>query len=122
MCTFCLDWFYWGIRTADSPLVKRAQTHWFLEDLLTQTLIVHMLRMAKVPFFQSWAARPPIFTTSTIMVIGLVLPYIHPIGRLMGLVRPANEFLGFLAAELLLYCVEVQVMKVIYIKIFKVWL
>jgi P-type Mg2+ transporter len=38
------------------------------------------------------------------------------------LVRPANTFLGFLAAELLFYCVEVQVMKVIYIKIFKVWL
>ena len=122
MMTFCLNWFYYGIRTADSPLVPRAHTHWFLEGLLTQTLIVHMLRTAKVPFFQSWAARPLIFTTSTIMVIGLVLPYLKPIAKLLGLVWPANSFLGFLAVELLIYCLEVQFVKVVYIKIFKVWL
>jgi Mg2+-importing ATPase len=81
-----------------------------------------MLRTAKVPFFQSWAARPLIFTTSTIMVIGLVLPYLKPIAKLLGLVWLANSFLGFLAAELLIYCLKVQFVKVIYIKIFKVWL
>lgn len=122
MMTFCLDWFYYGIRTADSPLVPRAHTRWFLEGLLTQTLIVHMLRTAHVLFFQSWAARPLIATSSAIMVLGLVVPYILPIARVLGMVHPANSFLGFLAAELIFYCLEVQVMKVIYIKIFGIWL
>jgi Mg2+-importing ATPase len=122
MCTFCLGWFYYGIRTANSPLVPLAHTHWFLEGLLTQTLIVHMLRTAKVPFFQSWSSKPLLATTSTIMCIGVAIAYIKPFANVMSLVRPANTFLGFLAAELLFYCVEVQVMKVIYIKIFKVWL
>ena len=35
-------------------------------------------------------------------------------------VRPANSFVGFLVAELVLYCVEVQLIKVLYIRLFKI--
>ena len=122
MCTFSLNWFYYGIRTANSPLVPRAHTHWFLEGLLTQTLIVHLLRTAKIPFFQSCASRVLIASTSIIMVIGLILPYIKPIAHALGMVRPADSFLGFLAVELLVYCLEVQLVKVVYKKIFGTWL
>lgn len=51
MCTFSLNWFYYGIRTANSGGVAGAHTNWFLQGLLTQTLIVHMLRTAKIPLF-----------------------------------------------------------------------
>jgi Mg2+-importing ATPase len=71
ICTFSLDWWYYGIKSADSPLVSRAHTHWFLEGLLTQTLIVHLLRTAKVPFVQSRAAWPLAISTSVIMIIGM---------------------------------------------------
>jgi len=123
MCTFSLGWFYYNIRTtADPTLVSRFHTHWFLEGLLTQTMIVHLLRTAKVPVLQSNAARPLIATTVTIMAVGLVLPYILPLHHALGFVRPANSFLGFLAAELMLYCLEVQIVKWVYIKVFKTWL
>ena len=122
MCTFSVDWFYYGIRTADSPLVRRAHTHWFLEGLLTQTLIVHLLRTAKVPFFQSCASPVLITSTSVIMTIGVILPYIKPVAHALGLVPPAKSFLGILVAELLLYCFEVQLVKVVYKKIFGTWL
>lgn len=122
MCTFCLDWFLYGIRTGDSPLVPRAHTHWFLEGLLTQTLIVHLLRTGKIPFFQSTAAWPLLISTSVIMTIGVAIPYIHPVAKVLGMVTPAPSFMGFLVAELLLYCVEVQLVKVVYKWLFKVWL
>lgn len=122
MCTFCLDWFLYGIRTENSPLVPRAHSHWFLEGLLTQTLIVHLLRTAKVPFFQSWASWPLLVSTSIIMTVGVVIPYFRPVAKVLDLVPPATSFLGFLVAELLLYCVEVQLIKVAYKRLFKTWL
>jgi Mg2+-importing ATPase len=123
ICTFLLNWFYFGIQTTQNPeAVKTFHTHWFLEGLLTQTLIVHLLRTAKIPVIQSRAARPLVFSTATIMMIGLVIPYIPPIANALSLVRPRTEFLGFLVAELVLYCLEVQLVKMLYLKTFGRWL
>lgn len=123
MCTFSLNWFYYGIRSPNDPaLVARFHTHWFLEGLLTQTIIVHLLRTAKIPVIQRRAAPVLVISTLLVMAVGLSLPYIPPIAHALGLVRPANSFLGFLAAEIALYCIEVQAVKMVYIKLFKTWL
>jgi len=130
MCTFCLNWFYYGIKTADSTVggtvaghgVKMFHTHWFLEGLLTQTVIVHLLRTAKVPVFQSRAAKVLLASTVTMMAVGLVIPYIPPIRDALLMVTPASSFIGYLAAELVLYCVEVQLMKMAYKRLFGRWL
>ncbi|KAG6119423.1 hypothetical protein E4U13_007695 [Claviceps humidiphila] len=121
--TFTLNWFYYGVKTVDNEeAVRLAQTHWFLQGLLTQTLIVHLLRTAKMPFIQSRATVPLALSTSTIMIIGFVITWIPPIQRALHFAQPSPTFVGFLVAELLLYCVEVQIVKMIYIKIFKTWL
>ena len=123
MCTFCLSWFYYGIRSADDIAgVKTFHTHWFLEGLLTQTLIVHLLRTTKVPGFQSRAAKVLVASTVTIMTIGFAIPFISPFADALQLVRPENSFVGFLVAELLLYCLEVQGVKMLYVKCFGKWL
>lgn len=123
MCTFSLNWFYYGIRSADNiDGVKTFHTHWFLEGLLTQTLIVHLLRTDKIPVFQSRAARVLVASTVTIMFLGLSIPYIPPFANALQLVKPRNSFIGFLAAELVLYCLEVQVMKMLYVRAFGRWL
>ena len=51
------------------------QTGWFVESLLTQTLIIHIIRTAKVPFVESWASGPLIATSIIIAVVGVVLPF-----------------------------------------------
>ena len=51
------------------------QTGWFVESLLTQTLIIHIIRTAKIPFFQSRASTALITTTLVIAAIGIALPY-----------------------------------------------
>ena len=51
------------------------QTGWFVESLLTQTLIIHIIRTAKVPFLQSPASTALITTTLIIAAIGIALPY-----------------------------------------------
>jgi len=43
MCTFCLGWFYYGIRTASDPAaVSLFHTHWFLEGFVTSTLYLSL--------------------------------------------------------------------------------
>jgi Mg2+-importing ATPase len=51
------------------------QTGWFVESLLTQTLIVHIIRTNRIPFIQSRASVPFILTTILIMIIGMWLPF-----------------------------------------------
>jgi Mg2+-importing ATPase len=97
------------------------QSGWFIESLLTQTLIVHMIRTAKVPFIQSRAAWPVLAVTALTMVCGMILPYL-PLGKNLGLQPlPASYFL-WLVAILLSYSALTQVMKGWYIRRFGTWL
>ncbi len=59
------------------------QTGWFVESLLTQTLIIHIIRTGRIPFFQSRASTPLIATTLVICAIGASLPF-TPIGAALG--------------------------------------
>ena len=51
------------------------QAGWFVESLLTQTLIIHIIRTARIPFLQSRASTPLIVTTIVIVTIGGIIPY-----------------------------------------------
>ncbi|KAG6273730.1 hypothetical protein E4U47_001840 [Claviceps purpurea] len=98
--TFALNWFYYGVKTADNEeAVRLTQTHWFLQGLLTQTLIIHLLRTAKMPFIQSRAALSPALSTGAIMVIGFAITWIPPIQRALNFAQPSPTFVGFLVAE-----------------------
>jgi Mg2+-importing ATPase len=59
------------------------QTGWFVESLLTQTMIIHIIRTGRIPFIQSRASTPLIVTTLTICLIGALLP-LSPLGQALG--------------------------------------
>ena len=59
------------------------QTGWFVESLLTQTLIIHVIRTNKIPFVQSRASRPVVVMSLLIAAVGIGLPF-APIGRALG--------------------------------------
>jgi Mg2+-importing ATPase len=60
------------------------QTGWFVESLLTQTLIIHIIRTAKIPFIQSRASNALILTSLLVAAIGMALPY-SPLGAALGM-------------------------------------
>ncbi len=97
------------------------QSGWFIEGLLSQTLIVHMIRTKKIPFIQSWAATPVIALTSAIMVIGIWIPFSPFAGALKLQALPPSYFL-WLIGILFLYCALTQVVKMWFIKKFSQWL
>jgi len=86
------------------------QTGWFVESLLTQTLIIHVIRTNKIPFLQSRASWPLIATSATIMLIGAWLP-VSPIGLWLGFVPLPTLFWPLLLLTLVAYIALTQVVK-----------
>ena len=62
------------------------QTGWFVESLLTQTLIVHVIRSRKIPFLQTIASLPMLLTTFSIMIVGVLLTF-SPLAPALGFVK-----------------------------------
>lgn len=119
MTTFALLWYVFG---ANSPAHQDLfQSGWFIESLLTQTLVVHMIRTRKIPFLQSVAAAPVLGLTTAIIAIGMVIPF-TAIGAKLGMVHLPDAYFGWLAATVVAYCALTQLVKVIYMRRFGRWL
>ncbi len=97
------------------------QSGWFIEGLLSQTLIVHMIRTRKIPFIQSWATTPVVALTSLIMLIGIAIPFSPFAGALKLQPLPVSYF-PWLIGILVSYCVLTQFVKNWFIKKFHQWL
>lgn len=97
------------------------QSGWFVEGLLSQTLIVHMIRTKKIPFIQSWASAPVLALTTLIMAIGIYIPFSPLAGALKLQPLPPAYFI-WLVAILLVYCLLTQLIKNWYVKKFHQWL
>jgi Mg2+-importing ATPase len=117
--TYGLMWFVFG---ANSPEHQSLfQSGWFIESLLSQTLIVHMIRTQKIPFLQSTASAPVLLVTGVVMAIGIFFPF-SPLGASVGMQPLPLSYFAWLFAMLLSYCVLTQIIKTIYIRRFGKWL
>jgi Mg2+-importing ATPase len=85
-------------------------TGWFVESIMTQTLIIHVIRTSLIPFIQSRASWQLTMTTILIMLIGAILPY-SPLAGPLGFVPLPWQFWPILAATLLCYVGLTQIIK-----------
>ena len=111
--TYALMWFVFGATTRDNQALF--QTGWFVESLMTQTLIVHVIRTSKIPFFQSRASLPMLMITATVMGMGIYLPF-SPIASSLGFVPLPAVYFVWLAFILTSYCILTQFVKTWFIK------
>jgi len=115
-------WVMWQIFGANTEAQQSLfQTGWFVVGLLTQTLIVHMIRTEKIPFLQSTAAPVVLITTAAVMLAGVLLPF-TPLAAAVHLQPLPAGFFIYLPIVLLAYCLLTQAVKMIYIRRFKAWL
>ncbi len=91
------------------------QTGWFVESLLTQTLIIHIIRTAKIPFIQSHASPALITTTAIICLVGVTLPFSW-IGSALGFVPLPFGYWPLVACMLLTYASLTHLVKVWFIR------
>lgn len=113
--TFALMWYVFDANTPDHQTLF--QSGWFVVGLLTQTLIVHMIRTPKIPFLQSRAAMPLMVMTGVIMAVGIFLP-MGPLAHYFKLQALPSLYFVFLPVILLAYMALTQAVKGYYIRKF----
>jgi P-type Mg2+ transporter len=119
LTTFAVMWYVFGASTVDRQSLF--QTGWFVEGLLSQTLIIHMIRTAKVPFIESRAAAPLILLSLAVMAAGIAIPYMR-LGEAVGMVPLPAAFFPWLAVTLLGYSVLTQIVKRLFLRRYGSWL
>ena len=117
--TYLVMWHVFGCNSPEHQSLF--QSGWFIEGLLSQTLIVHMIRTRKIPFIQSRATWPVIGMTTLVMVIGIVIPFTS-FGVSISLQALPLSYFPWLMGILLSYCVLTQLIKNWYIRKFSGWL
>ncbi len=91
------------------------QTGWFVESLLTQTLIVHVIRSKKIAFIQTWASKPLFATTLVVMFTGIALT-LSPLASAFGFVTLPVLYWPLLILMLTSYVLLTQIVKTWYSK------
>ena len=123
-CTFALMWWFFGCKDlalqAPAALLhyfpggshvapdntyaaSLFHTGWFVESIITQTLIVHVIRTRKIPFLQSAPSIPLLLSTITIIAAGSMIPYIPGVARFLGMVPLPPVYWAFIAVFVLCY-------------------
>jgi Mg2+-importing ATPase len=117
--TFFLMMYWYKCRFFSDPSITgEMRTHyehlfhtgWFVESLLTQTLIVHIIRTNKIPFVQSTASAALTMTTLAVMAAAAYLPF-SPIAGYLGFVPLPASFWGFMAVTLVGYVILTHFVK-----------
>ena len=101
----------WVFNCWDPSRASVFQTGWFVESLMTQTLIIHVIRTNRIPFLQSRASWPLTVTTLSIMAFGAWLPY-SPLATSLGLTLLPRMYWPILMLTLLGYMSLTQIIKV----------
>ena len=98
------------------------QTGWFIEGLISQLLIVHFVRTAKIPFIQSRADKRLLLSTGLCIVAALLIPIVLSDVPAFNFVILSGSYYLLLIGVLALYAVTAQVVKRFYIKRYHEWL
>lgn len=120
--TFALMWFFFGAMQYSGAsgegkvyFESLFQTGWFVQSLLTQTLIVHIIRTRRIPFIGSSASFPMTITTIAVMLAGSWLPY-SPFAGLLGFVPLPHSFWFWMTGFLVSYSIITHFVKTWFFK------
>jgi Mg2+-importing ATPase len=108
---------YYGFGANQDAHASLFQTGWFVESILTQTLIIHIIRTARIPFLQSRASLALIATSLIICAIGVWLP-VSPFARSLGFVPLPYAFWPCVVVIVLAYLALAHVVKMWFIRRF----
>jgi len=117
--TFIVMWKVFDANSVENQALFHSG--WFIESLLTQVLIIHMIRTKYIPFLQSNASISVILFTLVIVILGVYIPF-SAFGSYIGLTPIPKDYFYWLTGIIFSYCALTQVTKYLYIKKFSRWL
>jgi P-type Mg2+ transporter len=104
---FIMYYVFHANSVARAPLF---QTGWFVESLLSQTLIIHIIRTGRIPFVQSRASPALVLTSILICLVGIWLP-VSPFARTFGFTPLPALYFPLIAVVLLSYLALTHLVK-----------
>ena len=116
---FIIMWYVIGANTTD--LAPLFQGGWFVFGTVSQVLVIHMIRTAKTPFTQSWAAAPLLISTAIVALVAMAISF-SPMAVGLDMATLPLKFIPWLILLLAGYCISTQLLKAVYVKKFGEWL
>ena len=116
---FIVLWFVFGFNSVEQAVMF--QSGWFVFGILSQTLIIHLIRTSKVPFIESKSSKQLLISTFAVVLITLVISFTN-ISVVFDLSRLPYQYLGWIVILMTVYALFIQVYKRLYIKGNKEWL
>ena len=116
---FAVLWFGFKFNTIEKAALF--QTGWFAFGIISQTLIIHMIRTHKIPFFESKSSKQLLISTFTITLITLLITFTN-VAVIFDLRRLPIAYLVWILDLLVIYIAVIQTYKKFYIKRYKQWL
>ena len=118
MC-FMVLWFIFRFSTVEKAVMF--QSGWFVFGILSQTLIIHLIRTSKIPFVESKSSKQLLISTFAVVIITLIIAFSN-ISIIFDLSKLPYMYLLWIAILMIIYIVFIQGYKKFYIKRNKEWL
>ena len=112
MLCFIVLWHVFGFNTIDKAVMF--QSGWFVFGILSQTLIIHLIRTNKKPFIESKSSKQLLVSTFTVVLITLIIAFTD-ISIIFDLSKLPYQYLGWMAILMTIYVLFIQIYKKIYI-------
>lgn len=119
MLCFAVLWFIFKYNNMESAILF--QSGWFVFGILSQTLIIHMIRTNKIPFIQSKSSKQLIISTFAIVLITIVISFTS-IATIFDLSVLPYSYLAWIVVLMLVYVLLIQIYKKIYLRRGRNWL
>ena len=116
---FAVLWFVFQFNTVEKGIMF--QSGWFVFGILSQTLIIHLIRTSKIPFIESRSSKQLLISTFSIVLITLVITFTN-IAVIFDLHQLPLSYLIWVLGLMCVYILFIQIYKKIYINRYKEWL
>ena len=116
---FIVLWNIFGFNTTEKAVMF--QSGWFVFGILSQTLIIHLIRTSKIPFVESKSSKQLLISTFVVVLITLIISFTN-ISVIFDLSRLPWMYLLWIGVLMIVYAISIQIYKKVYIRNNKEWL
>ena len=116
---FIVLWFIFGFNTNEKAVMF--QSGWFVFGILSQTLIIHLIRTNKMPFIKSKSSKQLLISTFSVVIVTTIISFTN-ISVIFDLAKLPYGYMLWIAILMIIYSLFIQIYKKIYIKNNKEWL
>ena len=110
---FIILWFVMKFNTIEKAVLF--QTGWFAFGIISQTLIIHLMRTPNMPFITSKPSKQLVISTLSITILTLIISFTD-ISVMFDLSKLPPQYGIAILGLMIIYAIIIQIYKKIYLK------